>query len=239
VADGGDDSCLVLDATDLRLVKRIPLTPGVDAGVYDASSRRFYVGSSGKGTNKPTSIISIISSDQQKEVGRIRLDSTELEAMTIDHSKNRLYVNLRDRGEIGVVALDRGEVDAVWKSLNLNRNTAMALDEANGRLFVAGRSPGKLSVIDTRSGKIIRSLGCIESADDMSFDDVHHRIYVTGAGGISVINQTDPDHYKPLAEFGTMKGKTSIYIPSLQQFYIIHGASQEDGAGLQIYKVKY
>ena len=41
-----------------------------------------------------------------------------------------------------------------------------------------------------------------------------------------------------LTEFPTNAGKTSVYVPQLRQFFIIHTRTPEDGAALQIYRVQ-
>lgn len=114
VADGGDGSCLVLDGTDLHLIKRIPLEAGPDAGIYDPQTRIFYVGNGGRGAKTDYSYLSEISIDQQKEIGRIRVESNNLESMAIDHKTDKLYVNLRDKKKVGIIDLKRKTVAQTW-----------------------------------------------------------------------------------------------------------------------------
>ncbi len=237
VADGGDNSCVVLDGRDLHQVKRIPLEAYPDAGFYDPEKRIFYIGNGGKRANAAYSYISSVSAEELKEKGRIRVESANLEAMAIDRSTGMLYVNMRDKNQIGVVDLAKGEVRATWTIPGLNLNTPMQLDAANHRLFVAGRKPGKFFVIDATAGKLITTLDCVETADDMTYDPRDQRIYITGAGGVTVVKQSGPDSYRVLDQFGTNSGKTSVLVPSLHQFYIIHTKTLEDNAALQVYRV--
>ncbi len=229
VADGSDASCMVLDGDDLHVVKRIALPTGPDAGLYDDTARRFYIGTGNS--------ISVISVDDLKEVASIRVDSTNLEGMAVDRGSNRLYVNLRDKARIAVISLASGMVETEWVIPGLTLNTPMAIDPQRHHLFVAGRKPGKVFVIDTRTGKALQSLDCVETADDMSFDPAHRRLYVTGSGGVSIFVGTPSDRYTLESQFGTMKGKTSLYVPSLKRLYTIHAKSDGDGAGLQVYKL--
>ncbi|MBV9308536.1 MAG: hypothetical protein JOZ45_20490 [Acidobacteriaceae bacterium] len=113
----------------------------------------------------------------------------------------------------------------------------MEFDANNQRLFVAGRKPGKLFVIDTRTGQAITVLDCVETADDMTYDPTAHRIYVSGSGGVTAVQQGGADNYLVLTQFGTNGGKTSILVPSLKQFYIAHTKTPEDNAALQVYRV--
>jgi len=238
VADGGDGSCLVLDGTDLHLIKRIALEPGPDAGIYDPQTRIFYVGNGGRGAKADFSYLSEISVDKGEEVGRIRVEAANLESMAIDHKTDRLYVNLRDQKKIGVIDLKTKTVVDTWTIPDLNLNTPMAYDAANHRLFVGARKPGKLYILNSDNGNVIQVLNAVDISDDMTFDAAHHRIYLSGAEGLDVIAQQDADHYEIVQKQDTLGGKTSVYVPQVKQFYVVHTKSDlAPEAGLQIYKV--
>jgi DNA-binding beta-propeller fold protein YncE len=237
VADGGDNSCRVLDITDMHQIKRIPLEGGPDAGLYDAEKRLFYVGNGGRGAKQPYSYISVISADEGREVNRIRVEAANLESMALDRADNLLYVNMRDKKQIGVVDLSKNEVRQTWDIPGLNLNTPMGFDALHHRLFIAGRKPGKLFVIDTHQGHVIQVLDCVDIADDMAFDPQQGRIYVTGFGGVSVFQQNGADDYKLLTQFDTNGGKTSAFDRDNHRLYIAHTKTAFDNAGLQIYSV--
>ena len=237
VADGGDNSCRVLDGANLREIKRIPLEAYPDAGYYDARKRIFYVGNGGKRANAAYSFVSMISADEDREIGRIRVESANLEDMALDPERNLFYVNMRDKAQIAVIDLKKKEVRQTWSVPGLNLNTPMELDTVHQRLFVAGRKPGRLFVIDTNTGQAVTVLDCVETADDMTYDPTAHRIYVSGSGGVTMVQQDGADTYRVLTQFGTNGGKTSILTPPLKQFYIAHTKTPEDNAALQIYQV--
>jgi hypothetical protein len=88
-------------------------------------------------------------------------------------------------------------------------------------LFSATHTPPKLFVFDIDTGKVIASLLCAENSDDMSYDPVRKRIYITGDGSTSVFEQRDADHYVHVAEVPTSyRAKTSIFVPELNRLYI-------------------
>jgi len=144
VADADDASCKVLDATDLHLIKRIPLEQGPDSGVYDPTSRTFYVGNGGHNAKSEISYISSVSVDQQRVIDRIPVNAGTLKTMVIDGKAHRLYVNMRDKQRIGVIDLNTKALLATWHGEGLNLNSAMTLDTRHQRLFVGSRKPGKL-----------------------------------------------------------------------------------------------
>jgi hypothetical protein len=114
----------------------------------------------------------------------------------------------------------------------------MAFDGEHHRLFVGSRNPGKLYVLDSDTGRLVTVLDTVNISDDMTLDLPHRRLYVSGADGVDVISQDDPDHYRSLQRVDTHGGKTSVYVPSLNKFYVVHTkGDQAREAGLQIFKV--
>jgi DNA-binding beta-propeller fold protein YncE len=238
VADAGDASCKILDSRDLHLIKRIPLEPGPDSGVYDPRTRIFYVGNGGHAANADFSFISMISVDRQEVIGRIRVEANTLKTMLIDPEADRLYVNMRDKKQIGVVDLKTQAVVQTFTAPDLNLNSAMAFDGDHHRLFVGSRNPGKLYVFDSDAGTLVTVLDTVNISDDMTLDLPHHRLYISGDDGVDVLSQDDADHYRSLQRVDTYGGKTSVYVPSLKQFYVVHTkGDRAREAGLQIFKV--
>jgi hypothetical protein len=113
----------------------------------------------------------------------------------------------------------------------------LRFDEVHQRIFVAGRTPGKFFVFNTTDGSLVATMDCVDMADDMTWDPLTQRIYVTGSQGVSIFTQQDKDTYVQLSRMTTIGGKTSIYVSPLKQFYIVHPKSDTDGASLLIYQV--
>jgi hypothetical protein len=83
----------------------------------------------------------------------------------------------------------------------------MALDEADHRLFVVCRAPAEVLVLDTETGNLIAQIAAVTGADDAWYDAANKRAYVSGGGGaITVIQQTDANHYSEVAQFKTADG---------------------------------
>ncbi len=236
ITDGEDASCLILSGSDFHRVSRIPLRAGPDAALYDPASKRYYIGNGGRQEKAKTSAITILSVIDHRKVADIAIDGDNIEAMAVDHANHRLFVNIRDKKEIGVVDLTSNTVVTTWTAPGLNRNTPMMFDEPNQRLFLAGRTPGKFFAFDARGGSLITSMDCIDMADDLTWDSALHRIYVTGSQGISVFNQDAKDSYTQVTQMKTIGGKTSIYVPELKQFYVVHPKAATGTASLLVYR---
>ena len=237
ISDGGASACVILSGADFHETGRIPLAGGPDSAFYDADAKIFYVGNGGRGAKSPTTKITEISVIDHGVLGEIEIDGDNVESMAVDHAHNRLFVNIRDKKQVGVVDLGTRQTVSRWTAPEMNRNTTLTFDPTFQRVFVAGRTPGKFFVFDAGDGHVVSTLDCVNIADGMVWDSASHRIYITGSQGVSVFRQHSKDEYEKLAELPTNGGKTSIYIPQLKQLYIVHPKTEIDNAALLVYQV--
>lgn len=240
VTDGGEGTLKVLSSDGYAVQKTIPLIKEADGMTYDPQSSRIYVAAGGEDANLDYSDICVISAGDNSLVTQIKMDSKNLEAMQVDHDKGRLYVNIRDKGKVGIIDLASGKLVSEW-SLPVQGNTTMILDAANKRLYINSRKPGKLIELDSETGKLIASAECVEGADDLSFDAKRSRFYVTGAeGSITIIEKRSDTELKTVATIPTgFRGKNSIFVPELDMFYVGVSADKDHGkqAEMRVYKV--
>ena len=244
VADGGDSALIVVSGEDYHRIDRIQLIDGSatgkgdspDAAYYDAANRLYYIGNGGISAKLETSKVSIYSVDQNKLIGDIDIPTNNVEAMGIDNNTHRLFVNMRDHHEVGIFDLNNKQMIKTFTVDGMNRNTSLIVDPKSKRVFVAGRAPGILYVFD-EDGKKITQMSVIDVNDDMNFDPIMKRLYVSGSQGLSIFHQDTPDTYTEMANIPTNGGKTSTYVPSVHQLYVIHPKTSIDGSGLLVYHV--
>jgi DNA-binding beta-propeller fold protein YncE len=238
VADAGNASCEFLDGTNLKLINSVALDPGPDAGVYDPQTRIFYVSNGGRAAKTDFSYISMISVDKHRVIGRIRVEAATLKTLVIDPKTEKLYVTMRDKNQVGIVNLEKKAIEQAWSSPELHVDSAMAYDPVHKRIFVGDRNPGKLVVMDAGDGKVIETLDIGNVSDDMTYDSAHQRIYISSADGVDVVRQDSPDHYHVIQHVDTLGGKTSIYVPSIGRFFVVHTKGDlANEAGLQVFNV--
>src|SRR5882757_4264887 len=219
VADGGDSALILLSGDDFRRIDRVQLIDGSatgkgdspDAAYYDAANRLYYIGNGGISANLPDSEISVFSVDQDKLVGSIPIPGNNVESMGVDNLHERLYVNIRDKKQVGVVDLKLRQVITTWTTPDMNANTALAVDPQQERVFVAGRKPGIFYVFD-REGKVVSQKSCVNINDDMTWDPILKRVYISGSQGLSIFHQDTADVYSEIANIPTNGGKTSFYV---------------------------
>lgn len=244
VADGGDSSLVLVSGEDFHRIDRIQLIDGSatgkgdspDAAYYDAANHLYYIGNGGVSAKLPDSQISIFSVDQGKLIGSISIPGNNVESMGVDNRHHRLYVNIRDKHQVGVVDLQANKLITTWTTPDLNANTALAVDPEHERIFVAGRKPGIFYVFD-RDGKVVSQKSCVNINDDMTWDPTMKRVYISGTQGLSIFHQESPDTYVEIANIPTNGGKTSFYVPQTHQFFVIHPKTDVDIAGLLVYRV--
>ena len=239
VLDAGTSSCKFLDAKDLHLLASISLEPGPDAGVYDPAMRIFYVSNGGRAAHADSSYVSMISVDTRAVVGRIEVPAQTLKTIVLDARNDRLYVTMRDKNQVAVIDLKQHKVERTFANPDLHIDSAMALDAVHHRLFVGDRKPGKLVVLNTEDGSVVATLPLGDTSDDMTYDPANARLYVSSADGVDVIAQDTPNTYRLLQHVDTMGGKTSIYVPSLHRYFVVHTKDEKaPEAGLLMYEVR-
>ena len=244
VADGGDSALDVVSGEDYHRIDRIQLIDGSttkkgdspDAGYYDGANRLYYVGNGGISANLETSKISIYSVDQNKLIGDIDVPTNNVEAFGIDDNTHRLFVNMRDHHEVGIFDLNTKKMIKTFTAEGMNRNTSLVVDPKSKRVFVAGRAPGILYVFN-EDGELVTKMSIVDVNDDMHFDPIMKRLYISGSQGLNVIHQDTADTYTVMADIPTNGGKTSTYVPSVHQLYAIHPKTSTDGSGLLVFRV--
>ena len=110
--------------------------------------------------------------------------------------------------------------------------------QAEHRLYVATRNPAKFLAFDTNSGKVVASTPTVGGADDMSFDEPRHQVYISGGDGyISVVKEADADHYRESGRLTTGPGaKTSLFVPEFSAIYVAVPAQGAQSAAPKIFQ---
>src|SRR5258708_21527817 len=80
--------------------------------------------------------LEIVNTDTGEKVGQIKIDSNRLEAMVVEKSGSRLFLNMTEKNSIGGIDLEKQAVAAVWP-LACKVNLSVAMDAQNSRIYVA------------------------------------------------------------------------------------------------------
>ncbi len=231
VANGGNGECYFFNAVSFKKTGTVKLASDADDVRYDSAAQKIYVGY-GQGA------IAVIDAVTHQQSGTAGFKGHP-ESFQLDNSSNTIYVNVPDKNNITVINASKLIVRETWKCVNASANFPMAFDPQNHRVFVGYRSPARLEVRNSETGTEINTYTMVGDADDLYYDEIKHRIYVSGGGGfINIFQQQDSNTYTQLANIPTRKGaRTSFLIPSLQLLLVNARAESGQNAELMVYKV--
>ena len=157
VTDGEAGELKIFDSTSYALLSTVKLLLDADSIGYDPSTKFLYIDNGGGDAHETYSMISVVDTTAGEKVADIKVDGDTLEAMALEKSSPKVYVNNKAKSQVEVIDRNKREIAASWPVTKSKTNVAMALDEANHRLFVACRG-GDIVVFDTTSGKELTAL---------------------------------------------------------------------------------
>ena len=232
IANDKGGVCHIYDAKSWQLMGKVDFQNDADNVRYDSAAKQIYVGFGSGG-------IGIINAADGKRVGSIKL-AAHPEAFELEKHGHRIFVNVPNAGHVAVIDRDKSEVTATWKTDGAVANFPMALDEANHRLFIGCRVPSKLVVLNTESGEVVASLGISGDPDEIFYDGKRHRLYaICGAGYVEIIEQADPNTYKPTAKVPTANGaRTGLFAPERDNLFVAVPHHGSQAAEIRCYQVK-
>jgi hypothetical protein len=232
VANGTDGKLRIYDGDSFKLLNTVDIGEDADNVRYDPSEKKVYVAFGG---DEGGGIAALDAASGKRLEDVAKLDAHP-ESFQIATSKTVIYANIATKAKI--VVIDRATHKVTdWPLKTGKANYPMALDEADHRLFVVTRKPAQLVALDADSGGTVASVPCVNDADDLYYDAGRKRIYVPGGEGfITVIQQTDADHYQALAKIPTTIGaRTGLWYEKRDRFYLAVPASSKEGAALWVY----
>jgi DNA-binding beta-propeller fold protein YncE len=240
VVEGDASAVKLYDSDSFKPLGEIKVSIDADSIAYDPATSYMYVVNGGREAHTPYSLISVIDTNNAKKLRDIKIPSNHVEAIVLEKSGPRMFINITGEDAVGVMDRNKSELSARWPLPAGDKlNVAMAFDEANHRLFVVTRNPGKLIVLNSADGKVIANLSAVGLVDDVAYDAQRKRIYLAGDGFLDVFQQKDADHYELLAKIpGAFRAKTGILVPELNRYYLAvpHHAGKE--AEVRVYDIQ-
>jgi len=240
VVEGDASAVKVYDSDSYKPIAEIKVSIDADSIAYDPATQYMYVVNGGREAHTPYSLISVIDTNSSKKLRDIKINSNHVEAVVLEKSGPRLYMNIPGQNSVGVMDRSKAALTATWPlPEGAKLNVAMALDETNHRLFVVTRTPGKLIVLDADSGKPVTSVPAVGMVDDMSYDAKLKRIYVAGDQFVDVFQQSDADHYTLLGRVpGSFRAKTATLVPEWNRYYLAVPHHENHDAEVRVFDVQ-
>src|SRR6266568_421793 len=240
IVEGDASAVKVYDSDTFQMGAEIKVSIDADSIAYDPATNYLYVVNGGREAHTPYSLISVIDTNTMKKLRDIKIDSNHVEAIVLEKSGPRMFLNITGQNDVGVLDRNKGSRLATWPlPAGDKSNVAMAFDEANHRLFVSTRNPGKLIVLNSDSGKVISELPCVGMVDDAAYDAKYRRIYLAGDGYLDVVQQLDADHYSLLGRVeGSFRAKTGILVPELNRYNLAVPHHEGKDAEVRVYDIQ-
>lgn len=231
VANGRSGRVQLLNADDYR--HGPVLQPGDDADNvrYDATANRLYVGF-GSGA------IGAIDPVDGRLLGQVAV-AGHPESFQLERAGARMFVNVPTSDQIAVIDRTAMKALSTWRVAGAGACFPMALDEENHRLFIGCRRPAKAVVFDTSNGRQVTSFEIVGDTDDLFYDAVRKRLYISGGEGfIDVIEEQRPSSFTRIAHLPTAPGaRTGLFVRDQNRFYLAvpHRANQR--AEIRVYEI--
>ena len=181
ITDEGKGVLNIYDGKTYDLVKTVPLKVDTDSIGYDPATHYLYIDNGGDNAHETFTMLSVVDTTAATKLADIKVDGDTLEAMSLEKSGDRLFLNNPAKNEVEVIDRKTNKIATVWPVKMGKGNATMALDESAHRLFVGCRS-GAIVVFDSQSGKELQSVPVGKGVDDLMFDPASKRIYATSGG---------------------------------------------------------
>ena len=225
VVDGEPGLVRIYDGRDYHSLQTVSLLADADALGYDPATKLAYVTNGGRGAKLDYTVLSAVDTGTGEHIGDIKVSTGVLEALAIESSTSKIYINLPRDNQVAVLDRDKRTVITTWPLTRGKKNMAIALDEGRHRLFVGCRNSdmsGTIVVIDTQTGKEIDSLPIGGWVDYLAWDPFSNRIYAScGTGYVYVFQARDPDHYDLAGKAETaVMAKTALLVPELHRLFV-------------------
>src|ERR1700675_618290 len=220
ITDGDAGDLKIFDGKNYALLASVKLLEDADSIGYDPKTNYLYIDNGGGDVHQTYSMLSVVDTTAGKKLADIKIDGDTLEAMSLESSTPKLYVNNKAKNQVDVVDREKRAIVASWPVTKCKTNVAMAFDESNHRLFIACRT-GQISVLDTQSGKEVAALPITKGVDDITYDPTSKRIYAACDGDVNVYEQSGPDQYKRVAQVPTGPlARTARLVPELNRYFV-------------------
>ena len=240
ITDEGKGVLNIYDGKTYDLVKSVALKVDTDSIGYDPATHYLYIDNGGDNAHETFTMLSVVDTTAGTKLADIKVDGDTLEAMSLEKSGDRLFLNNPAKNEVEVIDRKTNKIATVWPVKLGKGNATMALDESSHRLFVGCRS-GAIVVFDSQTGKELQALPVGKGVDDLMFDPAGKRIYATsgGTGAVDVYKETDADHYQSLGNVPSGPGaKTGLLVPQLSRLFVAVPPKGTTPAEVYVYQVQ-
>ncbi len=213
ISAGVTNRVKVFDLRTREAIESIAVGAKPDAILYDPYTHRV-VAFNGRGDSA-----SVIDTATNTVVNTIALGGQP--EFAVSDAAGHVYVNLEDKNELAVIDMAALKVTAHWALPGCDSPTGLALDVAHQRSFSVC-SNAAMTILDTRNGRAIATLPIGHGVDGAQFDpDSQNAFSSNGEGTLTVVHESDPQHFAVTQTLATAKGARTIALdPATHRLYL-------------------
>ena len=203
-SNGKADSVTVFNLENLAIITEVKISgKDPDAIIYDAPSKRVYT------FNGHSNNATVIDASSAREIASITLPGRP--EFAVSDGTGRIFVNLEDKGQIAVIDVAKGSVQATWSLAPCVEPTGIAMDTARHRLFSVCHNE-RLIVTDSGTGKRIAELPIGKHVDAAAFDPATSLVFSSNgdSADVSVISAATADQYIMRGSLATAGGSKTM-----------------------------
>src|SRR6266566_7274061 len=200
-SDGGDNDVTVFDLKTLKVLSKVKTGQNPDAIIYEPVSHRVFAFN---GRSKDATAI-------DAKTGEVITASIPVggkpEFAQID-GKGHIYANIEDKNEIIEIDAKNALVARRYSIAPCDSPSGLAIDP-KGRLYSVCEN--KIMIVsDPSSGKVLANVPIGAGDDGVAFDD-GYAFSANGADGtITMVGETSPGKFTPVATIQTTRGARTI-----------------------------
>src|SRR6202048_5257126 len=115
ITDGDAGDLKIFDGKTYALLSSAKLLEDSDSIGYDPKTKYLYIDNGGGDVHQTYSMLSVVDTTAGKKLTDIKIDGDTLEAMALEVSTARLYVNNKAKNQVDVVDREKRALAASWR----------------------------------------------------------------------------------------------------------------------------
>lgn len=213
ISDGGANSIVVFDTSNLSILSRVPAGTNPDGLVYEPTTNALWAFNGG---SKNATVIDV---STRQVVATLPMPGKPEFPATNGHGT--IFVNVEDTNSISRIDAKSHTITANWKLAHCESPSGLAFDAEGQRLFSVCDEK-TMAITDARTGKPLATPSIGEGSDATAYDPVHQLVFSSNEDGTLSVIDASKKAYPVIQTLPTMKGaRTMAFDPSTGKLYTV------------------
>ena len=200
-SDGTDNDVTVFDIKTLKVLSKVKTGQNPDAIIYEPVSKHVLT------FNGKSADVTIFDAKTGNIITASLPVGGKPEFAQVD-GKGNVFANIEDKNEIIVIDAKNAVVSRKYSIAPCDGPSGLAIDPKNRLYSVCGNK--MMVVSDSASGKVLSSPAIGPGTDGVAYDDGYAFSANGGDGTITMVGETSPGKFEPVATIATTRGARTI-----------------------------